>query len=200
MSLHFIEKKRTIIGKGGWRKNSYWGNSGSYQKEYKELYDKLVPPQGECDTIHGELVRCIGKLQYDYGNNGWCNTRDVKYKWNECYVCDGNGGFYDEEDNYEGCYNCDGELGLYTEVIEDVQIDRFYDLMLGFLKNHMKNKEVVENLEELMLKKVNYYGDDDEEKTNMVFQHFNDLCDEVMYQVLTTKNKPKTFKYMKELV
>ena len=74
MSLHFIEKKRTIIGKGGWRKNSYWGNSGSYQKEYKELYDKLVPPQGECDTIHGELVRCIGKLQYDYGNNGWCNT------------------------------------------------------------------------------------------------------------------------------
>ncbi len=55
-----MEKQTTPIGK------NYWRGNGIYQTEYDELYDKLVPSSGEAPTVHGELIRGISRLTYDY--------------------------------------------------------------------------------------------------------------------------------------
>lgn len=52
---------------------SYWDKTGKYQVLYDELNEKLVPNMGEAETKHGELLRNIGNLYYDYLNNGFCN-------------------------------------------------------------------------------------------------------------------------------
>ena len=51
-----MEKKQTPKGK------SYWDNSGVYQKEYDALYERLVPAQGEANSVHGEMIRSISKI------------------------------------------------------------------------------------------------------------------------------------------
>lgn len=66
-----MEKQTTPIGK------NYWRGNGIYQTEYDELYDKLVPSSGEAPTVHGELIRGISRLTYDYYNNGNCNVREA---------------------------------------------------------------------------------------------------------------------------
>lgn len=46
---------------------------GLYQKEYDTLFDLLVPRSGEAESIQGELVRAIRKLESDYYRNGSAN-------------------------------------------------------------------------------------------------------------------------------
>ena len=87
-----IEKKETPLGK------SYWANNGAYQVDRERLYDKLVPASGEAETIHGEMIRSVSRLFYDYCNNGNCNAVDIKME--ECHQCGGCGyeEFYDGDD------------------------------------------------------------------------------------------------------
>jgi len=65
----------TPIGK------TYWSDEGIYQKEYKALYECYVPDSGDAPTIHGELLRAVSRLHYDYFNNGNCNVQD--YDWDD---------------------------------------------------------------------------------------------------------------------
>ena len=68
-----IEKRITKEG------NSYWHKNGAYQKEYVSLWDELVPRQDEAKTVHGELIRSLGRLQHEYCNNGNCNIIKEEY-------------------------------------------------------------------------------------------------------------------------
>jgi hypothetical protein len=43
---------------------------GRYQREYDALFDLLVPQLGEAESLQGELVRAIRKLESDYYRNG----------------------------------------------------------------------------------------------------------------------------------
>ena len=52
----------------------YWSEKGKYQQEADELYNQLVPDSDNCDTLEGELLRAITKLNYDAHNNGFCNN------------------------------------------------------------------------------------------------------------------------------
>lgn len=63
---------------------SYWQETGVYQKEYDELYKDLVPARGCAETIAGEMVRGVSRLYYDYFNNGNCNVADVQYDDDDC--------------------------------------------------------------------------------------------------------------------
>lgn len=54
----------------------YWHNQGRHQKLYRRLQEKLVPDEGEADTVAGEIIRSIGNVVYDVGNNGGCNFND----------------------------------------------------------------------------------------------------------------------------
>lgn len=51
----------------------YWHDQGRHQKLYRRLYDKLVPDEGNAATTAGEILRSIGNVVYDVGNNGGCN-------------------------------------------------------------------------------------------------------------------------------
>ena len=51
----------------------YYQGKGRYEKERKELWDRLVPEEGEADTIQGEMVRAISWIYREYCVNGNCN-------------------------------------------------------------------------------------------------------------------------------
>jgi len=54
----------------------------SWQKEFSELWDALVPAEGQAETLQGELVRIAGKLTdqaYRNGNMNW--DRDHERMW-----------------------------------------------------------------------------------------------------------------------
>lgn len=55
---------------------SYWNNNGKYQDVQEVLWDKLVPKSGESHSIHGEIVRSLGRLWHEWGNNGNGNAND----------------------------------------------------------------------------------------------------------------------------
>ena len=52
---------------------SYWANCGEERATYDRLYAALVPSEGDCETIEGELLRAISKIYYDRYNNGFGN-------------------------------------------------------------------------------------------------------------------------------
>ena len=196
-----MEKKQTPKGK------SYWNSNGAYQKEYDALYEKLVPAQGEANSVHGEMIRSISRLFYDFCNNGNGNAIDVPTSWEECDSCDGTGyeeaeechncsgtGSDDEGDDCsyceegklepEDCRYCCGNCG--EEVYEDPEITSYYESMLDYLEQHMDDTSSLDTLREFMLDPNNGYNsytyDDEEMKV------YNDVCDEVVYQILTTSN------------
>jgi hypothetical protein len=54
--------------------DTYWNSKGKHQNLYEIKYPELVPYEGKCDTVEGELLRATAKLYYDYYNNGMCNN------------------------------------------------------------------------------------------------------------------------------
>lgn len=199
-----MDKRITESGK------SYWNSNGAYQEEFDTFYNELVPSRGEADTIHGEMLRASSRLLYDFCNNGNCNVIDFEqescdecggcgYEEEDCYSCCGIGYYVEEEGDeclecggsgYEtrDCNNCDG----CGNIDGDVVINDYYQEMINFLHEHLINKTPVDNLEEFLLRKDLGYGeykfDDSEMKV------YNDLIDEVVYQVMTTVNMKRVKK------
>ena len=170
-----IEKKTTELN------NDYWG-SGAYQKEYDKLWNDLVPPQADADTIHGELIRSCGRLLHEYMNNGNCNAVDIEEE--TCDECLGSGMQDTDEDEEEReCSWCDNG---YTQ--GEKVIDEYYEMMLNFIEEHCEdNCCEVDDLRNFMTDpSVGYteYKFDKVEKAN-----YNNLIDMVVYYCLTKKNK-----------
>lgn len=57
----------------------YWQGKGKYQAEFESITKDLVPNAGPADTENGELIRLLGNVLYDFGNNGGCNLDSSKY-------------------------------------------------------------------------------------------------------------------------
>jgi hypothetical protein len=53
---------------------SYWDRNATYSKWLEENFESLVKPSGPSDTVEGELIRAVSKLNHDWGNNGMCNN------------------------------------------------------------------------------------------------------------------------------
>lgn len=194
--MNTLEKLTTLSG------NSYWNETGAYQKQWNELYENLVPDSGEAGTIHGELIRCASRLFYDYCNNGNCNVLDHKYEMvtYTCGDCDGTGKIdndeEDKDDPYEehpnDCVNCGGSGETEDEEQGDVFIAEFYEEVIDFLEMNLTNNDCTDRLKEFLLhsgKGYNSYKFDDPEMAV-----YNKVCDEVMYQVLTTENVERNIK------
>jgi hypothetical protein len=174
------QKLETPIG------NSYWSETGAYQKEYDSLWKELVPSKGDAYTIHGELIRCVSRLYYDYCNNGNGNVLDLKMQ--TCHNCEGcgyeevyNSHAEDEEPEMEDCYACDGT----GEVQDEVYITEYYKQMIDFLSNYMLDRTPIANLQDYLLNsKHGRCKFDDKE-----YDIYNKLTDAVIYQIITTENK-----------
>ena len=162
-------------------KNSYWNETGIYQKEYDELYDTLVPDSGEAETINGELIRAVSILAYDYYNNGNGNAVEVIYDTDtyECSACNGEGEieFRDEEEEYEVCDECGGS----GEIEPDYKVNDYYSLMLGFISNIVPNSiDYVNEVESVITDP--YYS---KYKANIAYNH---LIDIVVYYVMNNED------------
>lgn len=179
------QKKETELGK------SYWAENGAYQVDYDRLYEQLVPATGYAPTIHGEMIRSVGRLFYDYCNNGNCNAVDMKM--DTCHQCGGWGyeESYndDEEQETEDCHWCDGSGECEGEKF----VTEYYQEMLDFLDEFLNDTKCLGKLEDFMLNGAGYakYKFDEAE-----MDVYNKVVDAVMYQVLTTENK--TNPYFKE--
>lgn len=54
---------------------TFWDNTHPLSAQNEALNDALVPMQGPCETLQGELLRSATKINYDWFNNGWgCNN------------------------------------------------------------------------------------------------------------------------------
>lgn len=54
---------------------TFWDNTHPLSEASEALYDKLVPEDGNCPTLQGELLRASTKISWDWFNNGWgCNN------------------------------------------------------------------------------------------------------------------------------
>lgn len=173
-----MEKLVTELGK------SYWDENGAYQKEYEELYSLLVPSSGEANTVHGEMIRCVSRLFYDYCNNGNCNVLDggSQTYYETCSQCGGSGYHDDEEEDQ--CSYCYGDGDIEIEGVDEVVITDYYLDMFNFLQYNMLNPKYLIDLKEYLLN-----GDGDFKFGDSEMKRYNNLTDEVMYQVLTTENK-----------
>lgn len=51
----------------------YYDGKGRYQKECGDLWRQLVPASGQADTVQGELIRVVVKLEDECFRNGNMN-------------------------------------------------------------------------------------------------------------------------------
>lgn len=49
---------------------------GSWQNQFEELRQKLVPGHGKAETLQGEMIRILGKVTYEILDNGGMNWDD----------------------------------------------------------------------------------------------------------------------------
>ena len=170
-------KKQTVIG------NSYWNCDGAYQKEYNELYEKMVPEQGSCNTLNGELIRAVSRLSYEYFNNGNCNACEAHEAQNDGWY----GGYKDDEEweeetEYE--YNVSSYYGKFLQIIEETiktdEVARLISLVEEIIVNSCE-----ERFQESMFS----------EENRLVYDR---LVDEVVYYVLTNEDKELPEKYVEK--
>ena len=198
-----MEKRITELGK------SYWNENGAYQEEFDKLYKELVPSKGEADTIHGEMIRAVSRLFYDFCNNGNCNVIERNYSScpdcygsgyedEDCYGCDGNGEVEYENDEFMECTDCGGSgtsemdcgyCGGSGEIDGEIEFNEYYQDMIDFLNNHMNNLNPVGNLIDFLQRDDLGYGSYTFNSNEM--KVYNDLVDEIMHQVLTTENEKR---------
>lgn len=175
---------------------SYWGGNGVYEKEYAELRKKLVPDQGKAETMHGELLRCIGNLTYEWGNNGNGNAVDTVTE--DCPECGGSGW----EERGTGEY--EGEDGEGDEIMEDVDCSvcggnctiekgkefdgNHWEEQFEYIKDNLPKefKPLAQKLIDLVLEELDEMPNDKGE-----YKIYNDVADAIVYTCLTTENKPR---------
>ena len=180
-----LQFKSTELGK------SYWNETGTFQKEYDELYKKHVPNSGASNTLNGELIRAISRLFYEYCNNGNCNA--CEQKWGEeeytCGCCNGSGTMMSEDENEieVDCDECYGSGYETEEVIESTSVAPMYAQFLELIEKSVPSaKEDVTKVENFieadLYNSSNQFSDE-----NMKI--YNDLCDKVIFHVLTNEDK-----------
>jgi len=49
--------------------NIYWMCNGKYQKDYDELWERLVPARGNAATKAGEVLRAVSRIYYRWYND-----------------------------------------------------------------------------------------------------------------------------------
>lgn len=145
--LQILDVKRTSNDK------SYWSKTGAYQKEYDELFEKLVPIEDDAKTVHGELISCASKLYYEYHNNGNCNATKCSYENDDDELTDLSinsryQGYIDfiEKHLKKNFYNGVGviyaiENILNQEYTECVIDEQSYNKMIDYIMYYVLNTE-----------------------------------------------------------
>jgi hypothetical protein len=191
---------------------SYWDNTGKYQKEYDRLWKEQVPSSGESGTLEGELIRAIGRLFYEYCNNGNCNAGERNHDTCDqcggsgfeeaytCYECDGEGTLTDEDGEEYTCDSCGGSGYEETDcswcggdgtVPSDIEVTEFYDDFLHLIENTVGCSDEVKAVRELICDTDLHYNYNYSQKEMDIY---NRLCDVVIEYVLEKEKTGFTVK------
>ena len=155
--------------------NSYWDGTGAYNEQYTELYNELVPGQGEADTVNGELIRSVSRLSHDYFNNGNGNARV------EVYEEPDNSYWYDEDEESDDSYWYDDEE--YT-----TEISEFFLHFTDYIVTTIGTPEIEEIITDICDIIMNDVRPEYDDKT---VDKYNKMVDIVMHYVLTHENEPR---------
>ena len=164
---------------------SYWNNNGAYQKEGEELYEKLVPPTGAATTLHGELIRGINRLFYEYCNNGNSNAIEV----------------VTPNDHPDDFYDID-EDDVDWDEIEEVNIAPYYGKFLDLIQSTLVDTICPAEIENICsdVRGViedganNSFCQDYYSRENV--NKYNRMCDVVIWYVLNTEDRALPSNYV----
>lgn len=168
---------------------SYWNNNGIYQQDLDRL-NELIPASGEADTLHGEMIRAINRLYYEYCNNGNINAKNMVSIKDECVCCECGGSGYRGEDE---CEWCDGN-GYITEEYEECGgVDKFFQSLLDYLSVNLKTLIDTAKVNTMIEMVENIITDVDYDYLDTTFgdcnMHIYDtLADHVVWFCLNTEN------------
>jgi hypothetical protein len=135
-------------------KDTYWMNKGKHQEAYQKLANELLPDSGKADTLHGELLRALGKIYYDYYNNGMCNNTS------------GPCNFLKAKLNLEGPIASalediylESNTGGYTKM----EMEEPLEMLANYVIEHVMNTENQPNSEDMYdHQEDDYYEEEDE--------------------------------------
>ena len=68
---------------------NFWNGNHPLSEALTNLEDRFIPPMGRASTPHGEAIRAVSRLNYEYFNNGNCNAAEMDKEI--CPRCDGSG-------------------------------------------------------------------------------------------------------------
>lgn len=49
---------------------TYWNDNGRYEKLFVKMWDELIPEDGSCESLQGEVLRAANRLYYRWYNDG----------------------------------------------------------------------------------------------------------------------------------
>lgn len=140
ITLEKEEKAFSLIGE-------YWDGKGKYQEAYDNIWKK-VPARGESDIKYVEAVRCMGRLMYEYYNNGNCNATEAHMI--DCYRCGGSGyedmNEDEEQESNEDCYECGG----HCQVVEEYSVSEYYAECLQKVADYTKEYRLVKQVRDII--------------------------------------------------
>lgn len=118
--------------------------STTWQEQHKELWDMLVPKKEHANTIQGELIRAIGKIEYELLDNGAINWDDEYQKMANSI------GIYLSKGNPLSSELQQEALDLANSINRDTEEKQLYRLNELIVKWILNNPELIE------LELVNY--------------------------------------------
>lgn len=68
--------------------NNYYNGKGEYQSQFNSIFEEFVPASGKADTLAGECVRAISRINYDFYNNGFGNNTSGALNFVKGYIDD----------------------------------------------------------------------------------------------------------------
>lgn len=146
-----------------------WGGKHPQHETFKALWDELVPKIGKAETPEGEVIRAIGRLVYEWCNNGNCNA--AEFLTTTCPECDGSGYEDGEDPEQADCCYCGG----HCTVPDGVELSEDFNEMLEHIKIHVPNvSNEVAAVKTLIIGDKNYNYNYDEEEN-------------AIYNAMTTK-------------
>lgn len=141
--------------------SKYWNREGKYQDRYDELYEQHVPMSGNCETMGGEALRAVSRLNYDAYNNGWCNNTSGAWNFLNCELDTRDKEIRQALDQIEDLTNTGGYSDFDDEATQNA-LDTLVDKVVEYVDNDPN--ALKEGYDMFDLQEEDRYDEDDEDE------------------------------------